>query len=247
MSEAHLPDEFWRARKSLAAVRDAAWSRQRSPDAVLGSVLCYLAASLPAGVMLPAIVGAEVGLGFVTAAIASTGGGKTGGIGIGQDLLFGILPDDLRRVPVGTGEGMAAAYYGMVEDAVTGKKRLARAHTRRLFFSDEGQKAIAQGARAGATLFSTIRTAWSGGLIGEGNADPAKNRPVEEGTYSWALVMGFQPEAIAPLLDDAAGGTPGRFFYDAAYREKVGSYYGPGGPGYRDLPRDSQGKFVSPK
>ena len=36
-------------------------------------------------------------------------------------------------------------------------------------------------------------------------------------------------------------------FKDEAYREKLGSYYGPGGPGYRDEPRDSKGRFVSPK
>jgi hypothetical protein len=36
-------------------------------------------------------------------------------------------------------------------------------------------------------------------------------------------------------------------YKDEAYREKLGSYYGPGGPGYRDLPRDSQGRFVSPE
>ena len=40
----------------------------------------------------------------------------------------------------------------------------------------------------------------------------------------------------APELED---------YKDAAYREKVGSYYGPGGTGYRDLPRDSKGRFVS--
>jgi hypothetical protein len=42
----------------------------------------------------------------------------------------------------------------------------------------------------------------------------------------------------APELED---------YKDTAYREKVGSYYGPGGPGYRDLPRDSKGRFVSPE
>jgi hypothetical protein len=42
----------------------------------------------------------------------------------------------------------------------------------------------------------------------------------------------------APELED---------FKDEAYREKLGSYYGPGGPGYRDEPRDSKGRFVSPK
>jgi hypothetical protein len=36
-------------------------------------------------------------------------------------------------------------------------------------------------------------------------------------------------------------------FKDEAYREKLGSYYGPGGPGYRELPRDSKGRFVSPE
>ena len=34
-------------------------------------------------------------------------------------------------------------------------------------------------------------------------------------------------------------------FKDEAYREKLGTYYGPGGPGYRELPRDSKGRFVS--
>jgi len=42
----------------------------------------------------------------------------------------------------------------------------------------------------------------------------------------------------APELED---------FKDEAYREKLGSYYGPGGPGYRDEPRDSKGRFVSSK
>jgi hypothetical protein len=36
-------------------------------------------------------------------------------------------------------------------------------------------------------------------------------------------------------------------YKDAAYREKLGSHYGPGGPGYRDLPRDAKGRFVSPE
>jgi hypothetical protein len=43
----------------------------------------------------------------------------------------------------------------------------------------------------------------------------------------------------APELED---------FKDEAYREQLGSYYGPGGPGYRDVPpRDSKGRFVSPE
>jgi hypothetical protein len=42
----------------------------------------------------------------------------------------------------------------------------------------------------------------------------------------------------APELEDFKG---------EAYREKLGSYYGPGGPGYRDEPRDSKGRSVSPE
>ena len=69
----NLPAEFWDARPALAHVRAAAWSRNRSPDAVLGSVLARVALLVPPSVRLPAIVGAIATVDVIVALVAPSG------------------------------------------------------------------------------------------------------------------------------------------------------------------------------
>ena len=81
---------------------------------------------------------------------------------------------------------------------------------------DEGQVLGEVGGRKGSTILQTIRTAWSGGTLGQGNASAETKRILPAHTYRVALVANFQTAYGTTLLDDAAGGTPQRFWFASA-------------------------------
>lgn len=214
----NLPAEFWEARPALAHIRQAAHSRGRSPDAVLGVVLARVAALVPPWVTLPPLVGTTATLDLAVALVAASGGGKSSSAGVAEELVP-IDDDTVAEVPVGSGEGIVDAYLGWVtEEGEDGKKHRVRrqVHQAVIAMLDEGQALNELGGRRGATLLPTIRTAWSGGRLGQANADEARRRNLPPRTYRFALVAGFQPSTAIPLLQDSATGTPQRFVWLAA-------------------------------
>ena len=200
----HLPGEFYASTPALNAVRQAAFARQVSPDAVLAVVLCRVAASLPPGIVLP-----DGGtLDFVAAVIGSPGTGKSKAMRAGRDLLpdIGTKNDGL---PVPTGEGIAAAYVGKVDEDGTNPI----VNTSALFYVDEGEQLLTVGRREGSTTLNVIRSCWSGQAFGSMNASTDRRRVVKAGSYRFALCVGFQAKFAAELLTGQDVGDPQRYLF----------------------------------
>jgi len=211
----NLPATFWQTRPELAHIRQAAHSRQRSADAVLGCVLARIAAFTPPCWKLPAIVGAEATLATYTVLVGPSGAGKSSA----KDAAIDLLPTTLNTVaddlPLGSGEGLIESYFDFVEeDKPSGKgtNRVKRQTRHGAFLTlDEGQALADLGARKGSTLAPNLRSAWTGTTLGNTNASAETRRQLHRGSYSLGLVIGLQPALAAALLDDSTGGLPQRF------------------------------------
>lgn len=202
----HLPDDFYDLAPNLKRVRQAALSRQTSPDAVLAVVLCRVAASIPPTVKLPA--GGT--LDYIAALIGLPGQGKTVAFNAARDLVPEIGTPHDGLVP-GSGEGVAAAYVGTPDEQGV-NPIVARSA---LFLCDEGETLLTVGRRDGSTLFSTFRSAWSGSGFGSQNASKDRRRCVKAGQVRFAMAVGFQPTFAAELLNDVHGGSPQRYLFAA--------------------------------
>lgn len=218
-STLNLPDEFWDSRPSLRHIRQAAHARTRSADAVLLFVLARVAATIHPMITLPAIVGGLSSLNFLGGVIASSGGGKSSAGGVARELVP-IRSDHIASdVPPGSGEGMTELYFGMVEEETAeGKKRKVKRQVKwgAFIYLDEGQALAEMGNRKGATLLPTLRSAWSGEVIGQSNATQETHRVLSAHSYRMSIMVGFQLEYAADLVADTAGGTPQRFVFASA-------------------------------
>lgn len=215
----NLPPEFWEARPALAHVRAAAWSRNRSPDAVLGSVLARVALLVPPSVRLPAIVGATATVDVIVALVAPSGVGKSTAMTIGAELV--PIHDEavLVGVPIGSGEGLIDAFLAMVDEVGTdGKTRSVKRQVRRAVLAvvDEGQVLAELSKRQGSTIEMTLRTGWSGNTLGQANASEATRRHLPAGDYRLAVLVALQPEHAVTVVRDSPGGTPQRFLWLSA-------------------------------
>lgn len=209
-----LPLEFWNERPSLAHIRAAAHSRNRSADAVLHCVLARLAAFRPAQAEIDTGIGSPASLNYLVAMVDPSGGGKSSPEKIARKLLPAPAEyEDADGLPIGSGEGLAEAYMGEVArpNPDTGKMEKVRAQTRHnaLFYADEGAVLAQLGARNGATLGESLRRAWGGEALGQTNASRDRTRRVRD--YSLGLIAGLQPAAALALLEEYGLGTPQRF------------------------------------
>lgn len=215
----NLPVDFWEAREELALIRDAAYSRARSADAVLLFTLARLAATIPPAIRLPPIVGGAASLNFLGAVIGTSGSGKSTAGDVARELAPINRTDVVADIPLGSGEGLAEQYFEYVaEEQSDGKRKQVKRQTKSALYMylDEGQALGEMGNRKGATLLPTLRSAWSGATIGNTNASAETRRIVPAHSYRLALMVGFQAEHAHGLLDDAAGGTPQRFVFASA-------------------------------
>jgi len=220
-----LDDDFWGSRTSLKHIREAAHASMLSAEAVLGVVLSRVAAWSSHRLRIPRIVGPRSSLTAFSVLVGASGDGKSSSCGIAADLIrtpsrqdkFGneLFADQL---PVGTGEGIAEAYYGAVEvedgfakngDPKYAVKRTVVRHNA-FFFMDEGQALAQLSRRTGSTVMPTLRSAFSGATLGAMNASEERRRIVPGDKYAMGFVMGLQEALAASLLDDADGGTPQR-------------------------------------
>lgn len=235
----NLPDEFWAARPEFEHIRAAAHSRACSADLVLWAVLARLS-----GMLDPALqfdVGRGPGsLNLFVAGVGSSGIGKTTGARLARELIH--APPQLTRpcedgrplfhdgLPLGSGEGMAEAFMGTVQQETGELDRRGQPKTVRVraqvrhnaFFAvDEGEALTRGSERTGATVGPTIRSAWVGELLGQANSSEDRIRVIPAGTYSMGMLIGFQPDTAAPLLSDAGPGTPQRFLWCSAHDRSV--------------------------
>lgn len=224
----NLPEEFWEARPALAHIRQAAHAQASSADVALYSVLARLSAMVSPQVEFRSGLG-KGSLNLFVAMIADSGIGKSSSTSVHRDLIepppyltgTGQFRDG---ISVGSGEGLAEAYHGMVDapdmDAPDGSKKRAqkvKAQVRENVFVyvDEGQTLMKGAERSGATIMSTLRSAWAGQTLGQANASMETSRHLAAGSYSMGMLIGFQRSTALPLLDDVAGGTPQRFLWCA--------------------------------
>nr|MDQ3352311.1 hypothetical protein [Actinomycetota bacterium] len=209
-----VPDEVWEARPELAHVRQAAHARTLSADAVLGVVLARVALLTPPTVRLPAIVAGEATLDLAVGIVASPGSGKTASMACGRELIPTARVDVVDGLPIGSGEGLVDAFLGAPEDWTDddGRRRRRRPQvvTAVLATLDEGQALVELGGRRGSTLLTTMRSGWSGATLGAANASADTHRVVPSGRYRLVVVIAWQPEHAAAIIDDTAGGTPQR-------------------------------------
>jgi hypothetical protein len=85
-----------------------------------------------------------------------------------------------------------------------------------LIVADEGEIFTRVGERKGATVGATLRSAWSASTIGQANGRGDTTRIIRARSYSFGLVVGFQPSTALPLLNDTATGMAQRFAWVSA-------------------------------
>ena len=194
----NLPPEFWDARPVLSHIRQAAWSRMESPDAVLGTMLARYAAAIPVTYRIPAIVGAPATFDHLSVLVGESSGGKSVAMSIARELFsgpqFSTIVWDL---PVPTGEGLISSFFEeLTEDDGSGKKKIVNKKTKDAvhFSIDEGMSLIQAGAqRQGTTIASVLCSAWTGQNPGQANASKERRRvDLMPFTFRVSGVMGIQ-------------------------------------------------------
>jgi hypothetical protein len=229
-SVSHLPDSFWGARPVLTHIRNAAHSRLFGADAVFYGVLARLSSMVPPTLRVDTGILSPVSLNVAVAVVAASGIGKSTGESRSRDVLPapGYLVDHGYGdgLPLGSGEGLAEAYFGSVEedqgDATQskGKPKMIRRKIRdnNLFVLDEGTALMEMLSRSGTTVGSALRSAVSGSTIGQQNARAETTRVLEAGSYSAGFLIGFQPRFAGALFtpEFIAAGTPQRFLFAKA-------------------------------
>jgi hypothetical protein len=256
----NLPDEFWNARPLFSMIRQAAYARGYSADAVLGAVLARASAMISPQLQFD--FGRNPGsLNLFVALYGPPASGKSQSVQVAQELIWAptYLPDeDAFRdgIGLGSGEGLAEVYMGMssprtadddgdqnVRRGASGRSRRTQVRQHAFVYADEGMTFHKLTERKGAALGETIRTAWMGGTLGQANASEETTRVVPRFAYAMGLVIGFQPEPARKLLEGADVGTPQRFLWLSAVDPKI-PYDPPDLPLTYRLPIEDGGQAV---
>jgi energy-coupling factor transporter ATP-binding protein EcfA2 len=200
-----LSPEFYERSENLQRIRAEAQAYRCPPDAVLGAVLCRLAALVP----VTATVNGDSPNYFV-ALVGGSGSGKTTSTGCARRLIPEI-GTDLDGLPVSSGEGLVQSY--LQQEKVDGKLEQRQVHSAGFFYVDEGQSLLAQSERQGSTTLSTLRLMWAGEVAGTTGARAETTRRLSHDSYRVALLVGLQPDYASTLLADDHAGTPQRFLW----------------------------------
>ncbi|MFE5544590.1 hypothetical protein ACFQ71_12310 [Streptomyces sp. NPDC056534] len=221
-----LPEEFFAARPVFAKIRQAAHAEGCSGDVLFYSALARMSALVPHQYRAVTGIGGRASLNIFAAIVGTSGAGKSTSSSLTR-MVMPALEDDFRDgLPVGSGEGIAEAFMGTVDeptgelhkggpnkgDPVMRKVRKQVRHNA-YFYVDEGQTIAKLSERNGSVLGETLRRAAVGETLGQTNASEERTRYVPAGSYSLGLLVGFQPSTAVPVLADASTGTPQRFLW----------------------------------
>ncbi|MEU0783282.1 hypothetical protein ABZ341_17125 [Streptomyces sp. NPDC006173] len=223
-----IPEAFWAARPELRHIRAAGHSRTRSGDVALLAVLTRLSALVSHRIRADTGIAGYASLNLFGGIIGPSGVGKSSGVEVADRLMPAPSGLDFRDgLPIGSGEGLAEVFMGVVEEN-TGEIRRGRGGTETpvtvqvrkmvrhhaFFYIDEGSSLTRlMKERSGSTLGETLRSAAVGQTLGQTNASKDTSRYIPKGSYSMGLLVGFQPETVAPLFEEVAEGTPQRFVW----------------------------------
>jgi Bifunctional DNA primase/polymerase, N-terminal len=213
-----IPDEVWIARPWLAAIRDRARETDDCPDAVLGAALGCYAASVPHTVKILTGIKQPLGTSLLVGLVSPSGLGKSSAWGLARSELAPLDGADVFPLP--SGEGIAEALMGWVENInpVDGKviKERQQVKHNAVYYIDEGAALNAGMTRDGASVGATMRALFSDSLLGNTNASEDRRRIIPAGSYSLAVVVGYQETTVLPVIRDLASGMAQRFLWFSA-------------------------------
>lgn len=229
---ARIEPEFWDAHPILGTIRQAAYSRMVSADAVLACTLARVVQHIPYEYFIPPIVGGKSTPNLFVALIGPSGTGKGGARRAADDLL-GFIPESkanpVTEGPLGSGEGIVSLFYEYPKDpddpdAKPGKN--LELYYRGVMILDEEGSALAELIkRQGQVTEQTLLKMWSGERLGFSYSARASGLrlSVPDGQYRASALLGIQPAAAAFLLDDARSdrGLPQRFLWASTIDPKV--------------------------
>jgi hypothetical protein len=223
-----LPEEFWTSRRVFERIRQAAYSRSLAPDGVLAGVLARVATMLDWRVILPPIVGRPQPVNLFITLAAKPGAGKGASLDAARELLpLTVRSRDhlVREKPLGSGEGMAKLYFQEKVEVENGRERGTgewELHWRGILIRiDEGSILGPMAKRSGQTTLETLRSAWSGELIGGSYASSDRGHQLQALTYRMCVTMGIQPELAKGIFSDSYGGLPQRFVWLSVYADDL--------------------------
>ncbi|WP_395160888.1 hypothetical protein [Ilumatobacter sp.] len=206
----NLPDSFWESRDVLAHIKQAAWSRSCSPDAVLAGVMARYSATVPPQVKLPH--DGTLDLFFVVQGHSGSGKSKAGKCAravVDLDRIKGVMMDR----NVGSGEGLAEAFFEWIDEdgKPCGPQKKGATKVRTMhglhFSTDEGSALQASAGRANSILIPTLCSAWMGEPIGHLLADPTKSRMIDPMTVRVSAEIRIQTAHGWKLFDEAFAST----------------------------------------
>lgn len=198
-------------------IRQAAHSRGLKAPLVLQNVMARVLLEVPPGWVLPPVVGTEASLNLFFASVGVSSAGKSASLKLAGELLGLTGAEQSRQIlPIGTGEGMADAFLDYGSKDAEGMPMLVP-NPARLFTADEVETLNQLVDRNGTTLSSLLKSAGTGGSLGQTNAKAGgRNRHVPEGCYRMTMVVNVQPSMAGPLLEGEKSGLPQRFLWMSA-------------------------------
>lgn len=200
--------DFWTQRQEFKDIKQAAEARMVSPKAVLMSVLCHIAASIPVEITLPAIIGKRASLNFFVCFVGKSGAGKGASTGVAGELYdYSKTGYKHKTTTPASGEGVVSTYIRYDADA----KAEIQKETNALLNFDEIDNLRATTDRQGSTLSAMLRQGFSGELIGYQLSK--RNTELHPHSYRMALQLSAQPAKSDWLLEDGDGGLPQRFVF----------------------------------
>ena len=229
---ARIEPEFWDAHPILGTIRQAAYARMVSADAVLACTLARIVQHIPYEYVIPPIVGGKSTPNMFVALIGPSGTGKGGARRAADDLL-GHIPthrnNPVIEGPLGSGEGIVSLFYEYPQDpddpdAKPGKN--LELYYRGVMILDEEGSALAELIkRQGQVTEQTLLKMWSGERLGFSYSARGSGLrlSVPDGQYRASALLGIQPAAAAFLLDDARSdrGLPQRFLWASTIDPQV--------------------------
>jgi len=212
-------EDVFSATPVLRHIRQAAHARIVSAPALLGYVMARVLAEVPPSVTLPPVIGGEASLNLGVAVVGRSGSGKSALLAVSRALLGGVgLEQSGIERSLGSGEGLAQTYLRWDNRL---KENVLIPDPRRIMTVDEIDQLGAAQGRNGATIAPMLRTALTGGQLGQENASADRRRFVQAGVYRLTMLVGIQPTRSDVLLSDADAGSPQRFVWVPAADDSI--------------------------
>lgn len=203
---------FWDRHDTLKQIRALAEAQLVTPWALLGVTLARVLSAAPPQIQLPPIIGGPASLNFFVALTGPSGSSKSTTVGCCYSNI--TVEGEAQQENLGSGEGLAMVFLDLVPQGPGLPKILMRNTTLGVVYMVDEITTLGElGARDGSTIQSVLRSAWSGGRLGQKNADTTRDRRVEAHDYRLCMVCGIQPRRSAVLFNEEGSGSPQRFVW----------------------------------